>query len=173
MLFRSVQLFAQLLNGSTRSVNSIDLVVDKPVMRDLAIAVPMNNRTVHVIVRSTVSTPVGGAQVFVQPGTMASTTIDKLRVDGSAAIKFAKAPDEKTAQAAKLVLRAGDVVATLTAPPKGAVSACAIGVPAEVDDPDFDRKIRDNLKKVEVRCMPVPAGAETVIVEVPPWPRLD
>jgi predicted Ser/Thr protein kinase len=168
-----VQLFAQLLRGTTRSVTTLDLVVSQPVVRGVAIAVPNHNRAVHVIVRSTVSAPVGGAQVFVQPGSLSSTTLDKLRVVGSAAIKFAKAPDEKTAAAAKLVVRPGDVVATLSAPPTGAVSACAIGIPGEIDDPDFDRKIRDNLQKVEVRCAKIPAAAETVVIEVPPWPRLD
>ncbi len=167
-----VQLFAQLQSGLARSVATLDLVVAAPVMRDIKLAVADHKRIVHVIVRSTVATPVGGAQVYVHPGKLASTSLDKFRVDGSAAIRFARPPDEKTPASVKAIGRTGDVVAALAAPP-GVVSACALGVPADIDDPEFDRKIRDNLAKLEVRCVLVPPGAETVVVEVPPWPRLD
>ena len=168
-----VQLFAQLRTGTTRSVAASDLIVNAPVMKGVALSVPDLSRSIHVIARSTVSAPVGAAQVFVQPRVLTSTTLDKFRLDGSAAIKFAKSPDEKTAAAARAVMRPGDVVATLKGAASGPMSACAIGVPAEVDDPDLDRKIRDNLKKLEVRCAPIPPGAETVVIEVPPWPRMD
>jgi hypothetical protein len=167
-----VQLLAQVQSGLARSIATIDVVITQPVVRDIKIAVADHRRVVHVVVRSSVSTPVGGAQVYVHPGKLASTSLDKFRVDGSAAIRFARPPDEKTPASVKGVLRPGDVVAVLAAPP-GVVSACALGVPADIDDPEFDRKIRDNLGKIEVRCMLVPADAETIVVEVPPWPRLD
>ena len=64
-------------------------------MRDIKIAVANHGRTIHVVVRSTVDAPVGGAQVIVQPGTIASMTLDKFRLDGSAAIRFAKPADDK------------------------------------------------------------------------------
>jgi predicted Ser/Thr protein kinase len=168
-----VQLFAQLQAGTSRSVATIDLQVAAPVMRDVKIAVANHGRTIHVVIRSTVDAPVGGAQVIVQPGTIASMTLDKFRLDGSAAIRFAKPADDKTPAAVKALLRSGDVVAAMTVPATKTATACALGVPAEVDDIEFDRKVRGNLARIQVRCVPIAAGAETVTVEVPPWPRLE
>ena len=69
-------------------------------------------------------------------------------------------------------IKAGDLVARMEAP-EVLASACAVGLPANLDEPQLDRKIRDNLAKIEVRCVPVPPTATSVILEVPPWPRLD
>ena len=84
-------------------------------------------------------------------------------------MRFAKPPKEGAPAIAGL--EPGDLVTKIVAP-TGPGSACAIGLPGEIDDPDSERKIRDNLQRIEVRCVPVPPTAERVIIEVPPWPRL-
>ena len=71
------------------------------------------------------------------------------------------------------VARAGDMFATMTEVPEGVASACAVGLPPDLSDSDLDAKVKRNLDKIEVRCTPIPAGATVVVVEVPPWPRLD
>jgi hypothetical protein len=63
--------------------------------------------------------------------------------------------------------------ATMDEVPEGAATACAIGLPSDLSERDLDSKINANLAKIEVRCKPIPAEAEAVVVEVPPWPRLD
>ena len=167
-----LQLFTAMRIASARSVTASDLVVTAPVMQGVKLAMPGMQRTVHVIVRSTAATS-GGAQAYIVPGTIKSTTLDKFRFDGNTAIRIAKPATEKSPAGVRATVKPGDVVAALAAPPKGAATACAIGLPAEIDDVDIDRKIRDNLKKIEVRCTPIPEGSETIVVEVPPWPRLE
>ena len=67
----------------------------------------------------------------------------------------------------------GDMFATMNEVPEGVASACAVGLPNDLADAELQRKINRNLTKIEVRCVPIPLGADVVIVEVPPWPRLD
>jgi hypothetical protein len=69
--------------------------------------------------------------------------------------------------------RGGDLFATMRGVPEGTVTACAVGLPDDLGDPSLDRKIDANLKKIELRCVVAPPDGETVVVEVPPWPRLD
>jgi hypothetical protein len=63
--------------------------------------------------------------------------------------------------------------ATMHEVPEGAATACAIGLPADLSDRDLDAKFNANLARIEVRCEPIPAGVDAVMVQVPPWPRFD
>jgi hypothetical protein len=63
--------------------------------------------------------------------------------------------------------------ATMNEVPEGTVSACAIALPSDIADPQLGKKIDANLDKLRIECVPVPDGAEAVVVEVPPFPRLD
>jgi hypothetical protein len=40
-------------------------------------------------------------------------------------------------------------------------------------DEALARQLRDHMDKVEVRCVPVAPDQDVVVVEVPPFPRLD
>jgi hypothetical protein len=78
-------------------------------------------------------------------------------------------------QAPKNVLahfKPGDMYATVRDVPDGDASACAIGLPDKLDEA-LARKVRDHMDKVEVRCVPVTPDQVVVVVEVPPFPRLD
>jgi hypothetical protein len=48
-----------------------------------------------------------------------------------------------------------------------------VGLPPDLSDSDIEVKVKQNLDRIEVRCTPIAAGASVVVVEVPPWPRLD
>jgi hypothetical protein len=169
-----VRVFAVLRNPRTRSYASATVDVRGPVARGVSIAVARSRRVVHVIVRSTVEAPAGNAQVFVFPGYRASTTALEMLRDLRAAnehsarqIEGEHAPPAVVAHA-----RAGDMFATMHEVPEGAATACAIGLPSDLSDRELDSKINANLAKIEVRCALIPADAEAVVVEVPPWPRL-
>ncbi|MGN6105479.1 MAG: hypothetical protein ACTHU0_10275, partial [Kofleriaceae bacterium] len=69
--------------------------------------------------------------------------------------------------------RRGDLFASVSGVPEGAATACAIGLPPDLSDPSLERSISEHMAKIEVRCVPIPPGAEVVVVEVPPWPRFD
>jgi hypothetical protein len=170
-----VRVYAALQNPRTRSLASTTVDVRAPVVRGVAIAVASSTRVVHVIVRSTVGVPVANAQVFVFPGHRASTSLLALfRELRSANLRTARQIEGEQAPPAVVgSARAGDMFATMNEVPEGVATACALGLPADLSDRDLDSKINANLAKLEVRCEPIGAGAEAVVVEVPPWPRLD
>jgi hypothetical protein len=170
-----VRVFAVLQNPRTRSLSTAMVDVRGPMVRGVAMAVARSRRVVHVIVRSTVEAPVGNAEVFVFPGLRPSTNALEMSLAFRAANERLALQIEGEHAPPPVVglSRAGDMFATMNEVPEGVATACAIGLPADLSDRDLDAKINANLAKIEVRCEPIPAGAEAVVVEVPPWPRLD
>ncbi|HWU90464.1 MAG TPA: hypothetical protein VN253_24535, partial [Kofleriaceae bacterium] len=170
-----VRVVAELRHPGTRSYASATVDVRAPVVRGVAIAVAHSQRAVHVIVRSTVGIPVGNAQVYVFPGARASTKWFELAKESRAtAVRLARQIEGEHAPPSVVQrARAGDMFATMNEVPEGVATACAIGLPADISDRELERKINANLSKIEVRCEPIPPDADTVLVEVPPWPRLD
>jgi hypothetical protein len=130
---------------------------------------------VNVIVRSTVGVPVSNAQVYVFPGARASTKLLELAKEFRSA-KFRLARQIEGEHAPPQVVgraHSGDMFATVAEAPEGVATACAIGLPSDLSDRELDRKVNANLSKIEVRCEPIAPDADVVVVEVPPWPRLD
>jgi predicted Ser/Thr protein kinase len=170
-----VRVYAALQNPRTRSFASATVDVRAPVVRGVAIAVARSARVVHVIVRSTVGVPVTNAQVFVFPGHRASmNALEMVRELRTVNVRHARQLEGEQGPPAVIGgARPGDIFATMNEVPEGVATACAIGLPADLAERDLDRKINANLAKIEVRCEPIPTGAEAVVVEVPPWPRLD
>ncbi len=169
-----VRVLVMLQNPRTVSYASATVDARAPVVRGVSIAVNRSKRIVHVIVRSTVEAPVGNALVYVFPGRRASTSLlEMVRELRSANERFALQLEGEHAPAPVVGrARVGDMFATMNEVPEGAATACALSLPADLSERDLDSKINANLARLEVRCEPIPAGADTVVVEVPPWPRL-
>ena len=167
-----VRLLAGVQNTMSRTVETKLLTISAPVVTGVEIAVAETHaRSVAIIVRSTVNVASTAAQVWLRPGVVKSTTLDKfVAAGGGSAIRLAKPPKDRVPVIAGI--KPGDLVAHMEAPAVAA-SACAVGLPADLDEPQLDRKVRDNLTKIEVRCVSVPPTATSVILEIPPWPRLD
>ena len=172
---KKVRVYAALRGPAARSWSSVTVDASAPVTRGVKVAVASSNRQVHVIVRSTVGIPVGNAQVLAFPGKRSSgTALEMLKELGSANIQLARQMEGEHAPRSVVGLaHTGDMFATVNDVPEGVASACAIGLPADLADRDLQKKVNSNLSKIEVRCVPIPAGADAVIVEVPPWPRFD
>ena len=170
-----VRVFAVIRGASSRSLSSITVDVNAPSVKGIKLAVAVEARSVHVVVRSTVGAPVGNAQVFVSAGSLRSTTADKIdtMVENSSVMQGRQIELEKAPPAVVKLARSGDLFATARDVPSGAATACAVGLPHDLADATLDKKISANLAKIEVRCVPIPADADAVLVEVPPWPRLD
>ena len=159
---------------ASRTGPAVTVVARAPVIDGIALDVPSLDRTVHVIVRSTVNVPVGNAAVLAMPGKIPSMSARQLRarVTGSNE-KLARQIEGERAPAPVVKLaRSGDVFASMEVP-EGEASACAIALPSDLADPSLSRKIDANLDKLIIECIPIPAGAEAVVIEVPPFPRLD
>jgi predicted Ser/Thr protein kinase len=170
-----VRVFASLRDVSTSSFASTTVDVRSPVVRGVSVTVTSSKRIVHVVVRSTVGMPVSNAQVFVLPGQVASTNARMLNeVLQTATFRLARQIEREHAPPPVITAaHAGDMFATMSEVPEGVASACAVGLPADLSDSELQLKINAQYEKIQVRCVPIPAGADVVVVEVPPWPRLD
>nr|MDQ3367138.1 carboxypeptidase-like regulatory domain-containing protein [Myxococcota bacterium] len=160
--------------SSNKTGPMVELVVRREVESGLTLEVPTSKRALHILVRSTVAGPVGNAAVLVMSGTVSTMTLRKLLQLGVSAQERAARPIEGEHAPAPVLAkaRAGDLFATMTEVPEGA-SACAIALPADLSDPKLGTKIENNPDKLVLQCVPIPATAELVMVEVPPFPRLD
>jgi hypothetical protein len=169
-----VRVTATLRNLRTASLHSAIVEVRERVVRGVRVALASSARVVHVIVRSTVEAPVTNAQVYVLPGQQASTNVLRLsQVLRTANYAFGRQIEGERAPSAVLRrARPGDLFATIADVPEGTTTACAVGLPHDLGDRDLLRKMTANLAKIEIRCAPVPPGADVVEIEVPPWPRL-
>ena len=144
-----------------------------PVVEGVLLEVPATQRTIYVVVRSTVATPVGNAQVIVVPGAQASTNARAFaQAVPSATRALAQSWDAARPEPLAAVGRRGDLFAKIAAPASGG-TACAVGLPAELTDNEQLGKMQAHNDKVEVRCTPIPRDENIVVVEVPPLPRFD
>jgi hypothetical protein len=149
--------------------------VDAPVVTGVDLAIDDSKRVAYVLVRSTVGAPVANAQVVVLPGVQASMSALALtRTIQTATSALAQGITAERAPPVVLkAAHAGDLYATIAGVPEGAATACALSLPSSLDDPELWRKVQAHLDKIEVRCQPLAPSDEAVVVEVPPWPRLD
>ncbi|MBV8763011.1 MAG: protein kinase [Deltaproteobacteria bacterium] len=142
-------------------------------VRGVQISLGGGARVIHVIVRSTVASRVPSAEVFVLPGHVASASLLSMvellktsNVRSARQLEGESAPKPVLAQ-----MKAGDMYATVRDVPDGAASACALGLP-DRSDPTM-KHIDEHLDRIEVKCVDIPKDAEVVVVEVPPFPRID
>jgi predicted Ser/Thr protein kinase len=169
-----VRVFAVIDGLSEKVTGSAIVSVRAPVVRGIALSVARSNRVVHVLVRNTVNTRLANAQVVVLPGRVPSTNALEInRQFRGGSIRLARqlegehAPKEIVAAA-----QPGDLFATMTEVPDGVASACALGLP-EMSDEELEHKLFAHLDRIQVICTPIPDGARFVLVQVPPFPRLD
>jgi hypothetical protein len=168
-------LHAELRRVGTALLAGKELTITDPVMRDIELAVPGSKRAVNIVVRSTVGIPLTHAVALVMPGKVASTNAADLQksFQDLQQREATRIEGEHAPKSVLAIAKPGDVYATLHDVPEGTVSACAIGEPIENDDPDLQHKLASHLDKIEVRCVQLGEHDETVLIEVPPWPRFD
>ena len=46
-------------------------------------------------------------------------------------------------------------------------------LPKKMDDAGFEGPVRQHADKIPVRCVPLRANDDVIVIEVPPWPRFD
>ncbi len=164
------------VGGPTTKMIGKTVDVKGPVVRDVKLSLAASNRSVDIIVRSTIGMPLPNAQIAVVPGNMPArakaSTINIAAV--SASLKIANHIEGATAdERIKLAAKPGDLFATITDIPDGAQSACAVAMPSDMSDPAMTQKIIAHLDRLEVRCAPIKDTNELIVLEVPPLPRLD
>ena len=172
---KRLKVFTALERTTSLTGESVEIDTRSPAAQQIAVTVPSSKRVVHVIVRSTVNIAVGNAAVLVMPGKIPPMSVRQMRQKLTAIneqlarqIEGERAPGPVVKEA-----RSGDMFATMSEVPEGAATACAIALPADLSDPTLGKKIDGNLDKLKFACAPIPEKAELVVVEVPPFPRLD
>jgi hypothetical protein len=108
------------------------------------------------------------------PGRVASTNAAEINRNLATAVaRLARPPDpELTPSAAIGSVAPGDLYASMTDAPEGEVSACAVALPADLSDPAVQKKLVAHLDQIVFTCVPV-MTKEIIVIEVPPFPRLD
>ncbi|HEX8107378.1 MAG TPA: hypothetical protein VF516_06585, partial [Kofleriaceae bacterium] len=169
-----VRVYAAIDGLIGRTTSSATVTVLAPVVRGVALSVARSSRVVHVLVRNTVNTRLANAEVVVLPGRVPSTSLLEMnRQFRGGSVRWARqlegehAPKEIVAAA-----QPGDLFATMTEVPDGTASACALGLP-ELSDEELEHKLYVHLDRIQVICTPIPDGASFVMIQVPPFPRLD
>jgi len=160
------------------AMTSTQLVVDAAIVRGVQLDAPAAGRIVHVLLRSTVAVPILAAQAGILRGRIASSPmnafIETFKQTGSASFSLARPLTlEDVPPAVARVAKAGDLMATLVALPDAESSACALALPPGLSDLAYWNLIISNRDRLFVTCVPVPATAEAIVVDVPPPPRLD
>ena len=172
---KRLKIFAAIDRNTIRQAGYVELTVKGPKVEGVKLEVTKSTRVVHVIVRSTVGTPVGNAAVLVSPGKIPSMTAKQMRqtMAGINERSARQIEGERAPPPVVKLAQTGDLYATMNEVPEGAASACAIALPQDLADPQLGKKIDANLDKLKIECKPIPDGAEAVVIEVPPFPRLD
>jgi len=153
---------------STAVAAELDLPASLAPQRDVVLSLASGDRTVYVIVRSTLTTPLSAALAALERGIRPreSTFADALRRGMPARKDFASAPRDAPPEVLART-RPGDLVATFEHAPDELLSACAMALP-----PNWQRYER-YAPAFELRCVPLPREASIVIVETPPQRRFD
>jgi len=160
------------VQGDTHTTTTLD--VRDPVVSGISIAVATTERKVHVLVRSTAGDGLGNAQVVVVSGVVTWSSLADVDLERPMmTIKYAQAIQGEQAPPAVLAMsRRGDLFASVDAP-AGEATACALALPSDYSDPDLQARVERNEHKIAIRCAPLSDAGDVVVIEVPPWPRLD
>ena len=168
----TLRLQAQSRGDAVFTSKAIDVTSD---LHGIRLDSPATKRVLHVIVRSTASMALTRAAVFVIAGHSAPATVADLN-PGMPYLqqRNALAIDAKTIPPAVLAqTKLGDVYAEVHNAPDGDATVCAVGLPAEVHDPELQAKVEKHKDRIALRCASIAPGDSVVTIEVAPWPRLD
>ena len=162
------------IDGLSEEATGTIITVRGPVARGVSLSFAKSSRVVHVVVRNSVGTKLANAQVVVLPGKVSPMSVlDIAQQYRGGSVRMARQLEgEHAPKPVVAVAQPGDLFVTVPNVPDGLVSACAMGLP-EMSDEDLTHKVMSRLDKIPVTCMPIPERAEVMIIEVPPFPRLD
>jgi hypothetical protein len=157
---------------ATSRGSSMALDVGATPVAGVELALPELPRTIAVLVRSTVGEAIPRATVWSISGNAAPRTYKELTTLTNSAEAATAGPIGDHASAAVAARKQpGDLLATLHAD-RGDTSICVLGLPTD-DSRAMDSKLATAAAKIPVACVAARAGDDVVVVEVPPFPRLD
>jgi len=156
--------------GFGRATSEVAAEVELAARRDQqtqpTLVLASGERTVYIIVRSSLTAPLTGAVGVIERGTRphemkfaeARGRGMPMRMDQAVA-PHALPPDVATR------IHPGDLVATFPGVPAGRLTACAMAIPPDV------QRYQAYADAFDIRCEPLPNAARVVVVSTPPQPR--
>jgi predicted Ser/Thr protein kinase len=170
-----IMLHAELARANTGMLTGTPVDATAAVVRDVQLTVPTSKRTIYVVVRSTSGMQLTTGVVMVLPGKVTAPTVGALAKMVQDVLQREAVPieGEHAPQAVLKIAKRGDLYAAVPEAPEQVASACAISLPSDANDAGMDAKIMANLDRIELRCVTIEEKDEVVLVEVPPFPRLD
>jgi hypothetical protein len=142
----------------------------------LVLPLTQSHRTIDVIVRSTITTPLGGAQVILVPGKHAiGKASDLMHLQASdLQYSFAKpVVGEDVPRAVRGAVRRDDMIAHIEHAALGDLTVCAVGFSDDLLDPESRRRFYTHLAEFDVKCEHIGPTTELVTLATPPQQRYD
>jgi hypothetical protein len=142
---------------------------------NLTLDTPTGARTLDVVVRSTVATPLDIAQVFLLPGKQVLHAVADLKKLSMTNVEhaFASAPTGAVPTAAAAIVKSGDLLAHFTEVHDGELTVCALGLQGNFQDPKFARVLNAHVDELDLSCAPASATDQAVVVVAAPQKRFD
>ncbi len=144
---------------------------------NLALKAPASARTLDVIARSAVATPLDSAQVFILTGKHELKIVGDLmsnhQLTGMQQKWANPIVGEAIPTAAVGKTKPGDLIAHFTHVPDGELTVCVIGINGDLQDPVFARKVNAHRDELLLQCASPGPADPAIVVEAPPQKRLD
>jgi predicted Ser/Thr protein kinase len=135
-----------------------------------------SSRTIDVIVRSAVATPIDGGQVILLAGHMAISNLgDLIRVQNIGVQTHMARPlvGESAPRAVLDKVRSGDLIAHVEHARAGDLTVCAFGLTGDLHDPDYIQTLQSHISELAVKCEFIGPTTSLVVLAVPPLQRFD
>ena len=142
----------------------------------LALGLERSQRTIDVILRSTVTAPLEGAEVVVFAGTPRLAKLSDLRRYRGPGLQFRLATPAAGAELSAEIaarVRPGDLVARIAHAGLGALTVCGFGFAGDLADPQFWERLQAHRSQVAMTCAPITPDVRVLVLAVPPQQRLE
>ncbi len=143
---------------------------------DLQLQVPASGRTLDVLARSMLDSPIETAQIVVMPGRVHVANVGELQkiINNGLDVRFAShVVGESVPRPALDQLKPGDLWARFSNVAMGEVTVCSIGLMNDLMDQDAIRKVQAHIDEIEVHCQTVDGDTKVVVAPTVPLKRFD
>jgi predicted Ser/Thr protein kinase len=157
-------------------VRYTEVPAGKEPVTGLALDATATTRTLDVIARSRLTTPLDTAQIVVVAGKQKFSNVGELNaaVHTGVGIQFARhVAGEGIPHDLMPKFRTGDLVAHFTDIPAGDITVCAVALPGDMMDDEAMKKIESHVAELDLACEVVDGVTKMVVVSTAPQKQFD
>ncbi|HEX7836252.1 MAG TPA: hypothetical protein VF469_02250, partial [Kofleriaceae bacterium] len=133
-------------------------------------------RTLDIVVRSAVATPIDGAMVMVLAGKHEVSRVDDLDWLSNEAmdLRLARpATGDSVPRPVRDKIRPGDLLAHIEHAGTGELTVCALNLTGDLMDPAFLQRLEAHLSQLAFKCAQLGPDVSVIVLDVPPQQRFD